>query len=56
MKIKCDNCPQCGNRNVPGVESQDGKFMCANCDRPKFEVAAEKQKEDYLSGRCNLNA
>ena len=42
-------CTLCTDTNVGTVDA-DGHFLCANCDRPSFEIASENQKQNYLAG------
>jgi len=53
-KICTQYCVVCTDKNV-GTVDEAGDFLCANCDRPSFDVASEKQKENYLAG-ANLQA
>lgn len=53
LKICTSRCRVCGDKAV-GTEllSGDGTadFVCANCDRANFEIAAESQKDSWLAG------
>lgn len=48
-KICTRRCVVCTDTNV-GTVDEAGDFLCANCDRPAFDIASELQKESYLAG------